>query len=113
MSLIINNNYGTINHIENSQVHIGEAGERLEVNGEMVNGGDSKKDQATPYTPPIPREGDYNGVRLYIEERKKYDEHFRIAWDSHNLKQNCDLLTRELGWLVDDHSLGTNINRHR
>ena len=65
------------------------------------------------YTPPIPKEGDYNGVREYIEERKKYDEKFRIAWDSHNLKQNCDMLTRELGWLVDDHSLGTNINRHR
>ena len=72
---------------------------------------ETEKKQA--YTPPIPKEGDYNGVREYIEERKKYDEKFRIAWDSHNLKQNCDMLTRELGWLVDDHSLGTNINRHR
>ena len=48
-----------------------------------------KKEQA--YTPPIPREGDYNGVRMYIEER---------------------FLTKEFGWFVDDKSLGRNIQRN-
>ena len=65
------------------------------------------------YQPPIPKENDYNAVREYIAERKKYDEDFRIYWDSHNLKENCVYLTREFGWIVDDHSLGTNLNRHR
>ena len=71
------------------------------------------KETDTPYQPPIPKENDYNAVREYIVERKKYDESFRIYWDSHNLKQNCVYLTKELGWIVDDHSLGTNLNRHR
>lgn len=67
-----------------------------------------------PYQPPIPKEGEgYNAVREYIAERRKYDENFRIYWDSHNLKQNCEFLTKEFGWIVDDHSLGTNLNRHR
>ena len=65
------------------------------------------------YQPPIPKENDYNAVREYIAERKKYDEDFRIYWDSHNLKENCVYPTREFGWIVDDHSLGTNLNRHR
>ena len=65
------------------------------------------------YLPPIPNQGDYNAVREYIAERKKYDESFKIYCDSHNLKQLCDYLTREFGWVVDDHSLGTNLNRHR
>ena len=65
------------------------------------------------YQPPVPKENDYNAVREYIAERKKYDEDFRIYWDSHNLKQNSAYLTREFGWIVDDHSLGTNLNRHR
>lgn len=66
-----------------------------------------------PYQPPIPKENDYNAVREYIAERKKYDEAFRLYWDAHNLKQNCLYLTKEIGWIVDDHSLGTNLNRHR
>ena len=67
----------------------------------------------SPYQPPIPKQNDYNAVREYIAERKKYDEAFRIYWDSHNLKENCVYLTHEFGWIVDDHSLGTNLNRHR
>ena len=65
------------------------------------------------YQPPKPKTNDYNAVREYIAERKKYDETFRVYWDSHNLKQNCIYLTQELGWIVDDHSLGANLNRHR
>ncbi len=74
---------------------------------------DENKPAETPYLPPLPPKGDYNAVREYIAERKKYDEEFRIYWDSHNLKQNCTYLTTEFGWIVDDHSLGTNLNRHR
>lgn len=70
-----------------------------------------KKEQA--YTPTIPKEGDYNEVREYIALRKKYDEDFRVYWESHTLKQNCHFLTKEFGWLVDEHSLGANLNRHR
>ena len=80
--------------------------------------GDERMNELTnereaPYQPPIPKEGDYNAVREYIVKRKKYDEDFRIYWDGHNLKQNCVYLTKEFGWIVDDHSLGTNLNRHR
>ena len=70
-----------------------------------------KKEQA--YTPPIPREGDYNGVRMYIEERKKYDPEFCAYWGNHTLKQNCLNLSKIFGWVVDEHSLGANLNRHR
>ena len=70
----------------------------------------AKKEQA--YTPPIPREGDYNGVRLYIEERKKYDEQFNDYCLRHNRKELCSFLTKEFGWFVDDKSLGRNIQRN-
>lgn len=65
-----------------------------------------------PYTPPIPREGDYNGVRLYIDERKRYDESFKDYCSHHNRKELCVLLTKEFGWFVDDKSLGKNISRN-
>lgn len=71
----------------------------------------SKKEQA--YIPTIPREGDYNAVREYIALRKKYDDDFRVYWEGHTLKQKCSYLTKEFGWLVDEHSLGANLNRHR
>ena len=70
----------------------------------------AKKEQA--YTPPVPREGDYNGVRLYIEERKKYDEQFNDYCLRHNRKELCSFLTKEFGWFVDDKSLGRNIQRN-
>ena len=65
-----------------------------------------------PYKMPIPREADYNGVRLYIEERKKYDAQFKEFCIHHNRRQLCELLTREFGWFVDDKSLGKNISRN-
>ena len=65
-----------------------------------------------PYIPPVPREGDYNGVRLYIEERKRYDEQFKDFCMHHNRKELCTLLTKEFGWFVDDKSLGKNISRN-
>lgn len=65
-----------------------------------------------PYIPPVPREGDYNGVRLYIEERKRYDEQFKDFCSHHNRKELCTFLTKEFGWFVDDKSLGKNISRN-
>ena len=65
-----------------------------------------------PYTPPIPREGDYNGVRLYIEERKKYDQDFKTFCQNHNRKDLCSFLTKQFGWFVDDNSLCQNIRRN-
>ena len=65
-----------------------------------------------PYIPPVPREGDYNGVRLYIEERKRYDEPFKDFCLHHNRKELCTFLTKEFGWFVDDKSLGRNIQRN-
>ena len=85
------NNFGVINFYEN-------------------NNSNAKKEQA--YTPPVPREGDYNGVRLYIEERKKYDEQFNDYCLRHNRKELCSFLTKEFGWFVDDKSLGRNIQRN-
>lgn len=70
----------------------------------------SEKEQV--YTPPVPREGDYNGVRLYIEERKKYDEQFKDFCTHHTRKELCTFLTKEFGWFVDDKSLGRNIQRN-
>lgn len=78
---------------------------------EEVQEADSKKEHAT-YTPPIPREGDYNGVRLYIDERKKYDTEFKDFCNSHNRKELCDYLTKQFGWFVDNNSLCQNIRRN-
>lgn len=62
--------------------------------------------------PPIPPKNNYNEVRRYIEERKKNDQHFKYYCETHNRKELCEYLSKEFGWIVDDHSLGANINRH-
>ena len=59
-----------------------------------------------------PNPGDYNAVRVYIEERKQQDEPFKKYCNEHTRKQLCERLSEEFGWLVDDHSLGVNINRN-
>lgn len=61
----------------------------------------------------IPHEGKYNEVREYIVRRKNTDPDFRYFADTHNLKELCLYLSKQFGWLVNDHALGTNINRHR
>ena len=81
-----------------------------EFNSDITTREESPKEK--PYTPPIPRESDYNGVRLYIEERKRYDESFKDYCSHHNRKELCILLTKEFGWFVDDKSLGRNIQRN-
>lgn len=60
-----------------------------------------------------PREGDYNAVREYVEQRKKQDEVFKNYCLKHTRKQLCHFLSDEFGWEVDDHSYGRNFNRNR
>ncbi len=62
---------------------------------------------------PIPAEGKYTEVRRYIEERKINDPDFKTYCDTHSRTELCQRLTSEFGWVVDDHSLGRNINRNR
>lgn len=64
------------------------------------------------YRPAIPRKGDYNGVREYVEERKKYDEIFKQYCLNHSRKELCQRLSDEFGWMVDDNSYGKNISRN-
>ena len=101
------NNFGVINFYENGTQNSKKEQAATE---EVAPIEETPKEQ--PYTPPIPREGDYNGVRLYIEERKKYDEQFKDFCLHHNRKELCTFLTKEFGWFVDDKSLGKNISRN-
>lgn len=110
MSLFIQNNSGPIYSDCTITIHNGQTTVETPTHAEKP---EAEEANETPYQPPIPQEGNYNAVREYIVERKKYDEDFRIYWNSHTLKQNCVYLSREFEWIVDDHSLGTNLNRHR
>jgi len=101
------NNQGTI---YNAPVTIQYITNPVEQNTSEPKQAYSEKEQV--YTPPVPREGDYNGVRLYIEERKKYDEQFKDFCTHHTRKELCTFLTKEFGWFVDDKSLGRNIQRN-
>lgn len=101
------NNQGTI---YNAPVTIQYITNPVEQNTSEPKQAYSEKEQV--YTPPVPREGDYNGVRLYIEARKKYDEQFKDFCTHHTRKELCTFLTKEFGWFVDDKSLGRNIQRN-
>ena len=101
------NNFGVINFYENGTQN---SKKDQAVAEEVAPIEETSKEQA--YTPPVPREGDYNGVRLYIEERKKYDEQFKDFCTHHTRKELCTFLTKEFGWFVDDKSLGKNISRN-
>lgn len=89
------NNFGVINFYENntnnSKKEQAEVEDILPVEmtpkKEQARGKSAKKEQA--YTQPVPREGDYNGVRIYIEERKRYDEQFKDYCIHHNRKELC------------------------
>ena len=60
---------------------------------------------------PVPKEGDYNGVKAYIETRLKQDPFFKQYYYTHSRIDLCDLLTEEFGWDVSDHSLGVSLGR--
>lgn len=112
------NNFGVVNFYENGssnpqkeQAQPANVEEITPVE-ETAPANETAPKKEPAYTPPIPREGDYNGVRLYIEERKKYDEQFKDFCLNHNRKELCTFLTKEFGWFVDDKSLGRNIQRN-
>lgn len=69
--------------------------------------------EASKINLPRPKEGDYNGVREYIEARKKKDPVFKQYCQTHQRKQLCERLSDEFGWIVDDHHLGVNIGRNK
>ena len=116
------NNFGVINFYESNSANSHSESKQVEdiqplsssvsseFNSDITTRKESPKEK--PYTPPIPRESDYNGVRLYIEERKRYDEQFNDYCLRHNRKELCSFLTKEFGWFVDDKSLGRNIQRN-
>lgn len=62
---------------------------------------------------PVPQEGKYTQVREYIKERSRFDEQFKTFVQERSLRDLCTRLTKEFGWFVDEHSLGSNLNRHR
>lgn len=60
----------------------------------------------------IPAERDYKAVRIYIEERIRFDDEFRQFYNDATRVDLCQRLTNEFGWDVDPDNLGRNINRH-
>ena len=61
----------------------------------------------------IPAERDYKAVRIYIEERSRFDQEFKTFCSNHSRVAICQRLSEEFGWLVDPYGLGRNINRER
>ena len=59
-----------------------------------------------------PEEGDYNGVREYVDSRREHDEIFNTYCKGHSRKELCARLTEEFGWVVDVKSYGRNLQRH-
>lgn len=58
-----------------------------------------------------PREKDYNGIRLYIEARKRTDIDFKNYCDAHSFNDLCRYLENELGIVINTNSLQRNIRR--
>lgn len=61
----------------------------------------------------IPAERDYKAVRIYIEERSRFDPEFKTFCDANSRVTICERLSKEFGWTVDPYGLGRNINRKR
>ena len=61
----------------------------------------------------IPAERDYKAVRIYIEERSRFDLEFKTFCDANSRVDICERLSKEFGWTVDPYGLGRNINRKR
>ena len=59
-----------------------------------------------------PEEGDYNGVREYVKQRKEKDEVFKNYCMNHSRKQLCTRLSEEFGWELDVKSYARNVQRH-
>lgn len=61
----------------------------------------------------IPAERDYKAVRVYIEERSRFDPDFKTFCEANSRVAICKRLSKEFGWDVDPYGLGRNINRNR
>ena len=61
----------------------------------------------------IPAERDYKAVRIYIEERSRFDPEFKTFCENNSRVAICQRLSEEFGWTVDPYGLGRNINRKR
>lgn len=61
----------------------------------------------------LPREGDYNGARIYAEALLKKNERFKEAWDQCTWQQKVNMLSELIGWEVDIQALKTNWNRNK
>ena len=61
----------------------------------------------------IPAERDYKAVRIYIEERSRFDSDFKTFCEANSRVAICQRLSKEFGWTVDPYGLGRNINRKR
>ena len=115
---ITNNFYGNIgqhvDHIDHQILHMDKDGSiHIEQIGKMESQVlESREEAAAGPIKELPRKGDYNAVRVYIEERKRTDEAFKEFCLAHSRPDICELLTKDFGWMVDSHSLGANINRH-
>ena len=99
-----------------NKINVEDGGHIQIINGQPSADNSDQRDKQSEHTAdselPIPREGNYNEVRLYIAERQKTDSDFKTFCKCHNRKQLCAYLTTIFHWVVDDHALGTNINRH-
>ena len=113
---------GTVNYNDNSKEYhinakdgnVAEIMRQLETQ-EPANSDryeDAKEIESEPILP-IPKEGKYTKVREYIKERSRYGEEFKNFVKEKSLRELCARLTKEFGWFVDEHSLGSNLNRHR
>ncbi len=113
------------NMSKTKSVHIGYNVEQMTINmsgGTLVQHADlvqaggevtvQKAEREETYIS-IPLPGKYSDVRRYIEQRKLNEPDFKTYCDTHSRTELCQRLSKELGWVVDDHSLGRNINRNR
>ena len=123
MSINITNLGGTVNYHDNHK--------EININGANTNVRDVVKafmQDEDPSQPdhyetaeevegepvlPLPKEGKYTKVREYIKERSRFDAEFKAFVKERSLRDLCARLTKEFGWYVDEHSLGSNLNRHR
>ena len=48
-----------------------------------------------------------------MSKKKKIDAEFKTFVNERSLRDLCTRLSKEFGWFVDEHSLGSNLNRHR
>lgn len=114
MSAFINNFYGTyIEHIDTFVQHPNNPAQQPESVTEPHEQETSTPEKTTQDILPTPHEGKYTEVRKYIEERKQFDEEFKVFCANHSLRDLCSRLTNEFGWFVDENSLQRNINRNR